>query len=447
MLNMKKVSLLAMTTVLSGSIVAGCGSNATGAKPGQTDAVDNNETVTITVANVADNSLQTLQDTIRKKFPNVTLQQVKPDDPNPNHTIASLAQKGATFDLYQVGRQTDLAGLQQYGYVYDMTPLINKYKLDLNQFDQSALSANTMYMTPGQMWDLPNGLNHTVMAYNKDIFDKFGVPYPHDGMTWSQAIDLATKMTRVDGGKQYHGLWLADYNTAFSDEYPLLGLDPKTNQSVLTTDPKWQKVFSLYDQVYAIPGNFDPQVNKDIFQGFSVDQNVAMIVTFAGWYHLFGGQTGGAATDKNFHLNWDMVSVPTIDGVGTEPARQTSGWAVAPQSQNKDIAFRIIQYLTTDPVPLDQMESGSEPTPAAVTNPDVQKAFATNAPEFNGKNKPAVFYGKYAVWPKEVSPYESTTRGTIIGVLRAEMDKDVNTQLRDAEDALNKAVATLKQQQ
>lgn len=53
-------------------------------------------------------------------------------------------------------------------------------------------SNDELYMLPGQN-------NIQVLFYNKDLFDRFGVAYPRDGMTWGEMLDLSSRITRKEG--------------------------------------------------------------------------------------------------------------------------------------------------------------------------------------------------------------------------------------------------------
>jgi multiple sugar transport system substrate-binding protein len=57
----------------------------------------------------------------------------------------------------------------------------------------------------GGTYGMPVSTTSGALFHNKDLFDKFGVPYPKDGMTWDVLYELAKKMTRNEGGVQYKG--------------------------------------------------------------------------------------------------------------------------------------------------------------------------------------------------------------------------------------------------
>jgi ABC-type glycerol-3-phosphate transport system substrate-binding protein len=43
----------------------------------------------------------------------------------------------------------------------------------------------------GKLWAIPSGVSVMVLYYNKDLFDRSGVPYPGPGWTWDDFLDAA----------------------------------------------------------------------------------------------------------------------------------------------------------------------------------------------------------------------------------------------------------------
>jgi multiple sugar transport system substrate-binding protein len=91
------------------------------------------------------------------------------------------------------------------------------------------------------------------LYYNKDLFDKFAVPYPQEGISWSQTMDLAVRLSRVEGSVQYRG-FLADRSFILDKlSLQLPYLDPLTNRTNFGKD-EWAKWLSVLQPFYEIPG-------------------------------------------------------------------------------------------------------------------------------------------------------------------------------------------------
>ncbi|NMC82986.1 MAG: extracellular solute-binding protein [Armatimonadetes bacterium] len=74
----------------------------------------------------------------------------------------------------------------------DLDPLIRETKFDVADFFPQVLKA---FIYQGKHYGIPKDFTTQVMYYNKDLFDKAGVPYPTRDWTWSDMLSAARKMT------------------------------------------------------------------------------------------------------------------------------------------------------------------------------------------------------------------------------------------------------------
>src|SRR5690606_21518375 len=101
----------------------------------------------------------------------------------------------------------------------------------------------------GEIWAIPFNANQHVLYYNKDIFDKFGVPYPTDKqLTWDEVLELAGKLTRTDNGVNYIGLSV-DNLSGLAKGLGLPYLDRETGNAALDT-PEWLRIFELNKRIF-----------------------------------------------------------------------------------------------------------------------------------------------------------------------------------------------------
>ncbi|HRY20698.1 MAG TPA: extracellular solute-binding protein, partial [Flexilinea sp.] len=63
-----------------------------------------------------------------------------------------------------------------------------------------------LYSDKGVQYGMPKGMDVVVVAYNKGIFDKYGVEYPKEGWTWDEFVakgaELRDKIAEK-GGEEY----------------------------------------------------------------------------------------------------------------------------------------------------------------------------------------------------------------------------------------------------
>jgi multiple sugar transport system substrate-binding protein len=374
---------------------------------------------------------------VQKKFPYITL-------------TYALAEKGkgslpeaidklvAAGDLPDIMLTYDLRirDFNEKKLSTDLTPWIKSQKYDLSKLDPVDVDTVRAYGEEGQLLALPWSINFSATFYNKDIFDKFGVPYPKDGITWDQAIDIAKKVTRTEDGKEFKGLDPGLFKHVMS-ERSIQAFNPKTNKANLQTD-EMKVVGDLFSQISKIPGNApsDGPYGVKVARFFK-DQNWAMKPMRSS--DVLGSLAQLAESGQT--LNWDMASYPAFkDRPGVGMKSDVTVALIAATSKHKDEAFDVISYLTSAEAQTAASENGRIPV---LNDKKVQDAYGKSLPFFNGKNLKAAFYNKQ---PKMIipSPYDDIVYDKMgLGVtdaIAAGTD-DLNTILRKAEEDANKAIA------
>ncbi|MDB5085674.1 MAG: extracellular solute-binding protein family 1, partial [Bacilli bacterium] len=242
---MKPHSLLILIFVTASILLVSCGKQ--GAVPAAQPA-DDTTPVTLSFGGswTSDVFNQRVGDLLKTKFPYITIQYVQFAT---GSKLSDLVTKGQVPDIIEGGSQDDPKNSwAPLGVAFDLTPLIQKNKLDLTKFDAAYLQNVRRGSVDGQLDSLPYYLYENVLYYNKTIFDKFGVTYPTDGMTWPQVYELTKKVTQKDANVQYRGLEPDDF-ARIARQYPLLYLDPKTDKANLTND-KWVNLMTFLKDVY-----------------------------------------------------------------------------------------------------------------------------------------------------------------------------------------------------
>ncbi|MDB5083173.1 MAG: carbohydrate transporter substrate-binding protein [Bacilli bacterium] len=425
--------------VLLLSLVSACGKSAAPA-----DSVNLNEPVTLVFksqfGDTQDTFDQKYGNKIRAKFPNVTIKFSQRDATN---NINTLVNSGDVPDIMY----GNLSGIDDLlinpGLAYDMTPMVQKYHYDLNRFEPVLLDNIRKTNPTGALYGLPmpsGGVQ--VLFYNKDLFDKFGVGYPKDGMTWDDVYDLAKQLSRVDGGTTYRGFSSFISAILRDNQLSVPYLDPKADQMA---DPaKWTQIFNNLSRFYAIPNNTrDPKQKSQTYelQTFAAQKNVAMQVNQFGQYTSFPAD-----------MHWDMVSMPVFkDGPKAANQSQYYYWFITNSNQHKDISFQIVSYMLSDEMQLADTKQFAD-IPSLKSSSSIYKSIGQDVPVLQGKNIHATYY--YA--PAPSSPARDPK---LIGAdpndLKVTMENefnqvtlsnvDINTAMRDAQDAMSKAIDKKKQ--
>ncbi|MBD2864953.1 ABC transporter substrate-binding protein [Paenibacillus oceani] len=385
----KSLSVLTLLTAAACGSKEGAGESAPAADPAKPQTKEPVELVVVTPD--ADFN-EALLEKLGKKFPNYTIRHI--NQSTKGNSIPELLTNGTPIDLY--GKA---AGGFAEEYIanklhYDMTDLVKTYKINPADYEKGLIDY-VRKLSDGKMYALPGNGNNLVVFYNKTVFDRFGVAYPKNGMTWSEMMELAKKLTRTEDGKSYIGL---SGHTQLLLNWNQMGLpfvDPKTGTPMMNKDERWRTFFQtiygepVLTQAYQAAGQTFSQGNSAFYAG-----TVGMMI--------FNSNTAAMAGSNLEKMDWDMVAMPSFPGmpnVGT-PMNATL-WAVPAISRNKEAAMDVIAYLLSDEYMGEMSRRGklvSKQTDA------ILKHFGSEATP-KDKNWSALIHNKFAPFP-EKAPYE-----------------------------------------
>ncbi|MCC2684395.1 MAG: transporter substrate-binding protein [Paenibacillaceae bacterium] len=368
---------------------------------------------------------QLLAEPLKKKYPHITV--------HFNEAAKQLKQSivdKTPIDLIMVWNGL-IPEYEDYGIFEDITPLLKKDNLDLSRFDPAAVQAAKDATLTGQLYGVPNMIQLMGLFYNKDIFDKFGVAYPKDGMTWEDTIDLAKKVTRNTDGVQYNGYDPSGL-TRIATTLSLIPVDGRGNKVLVNSDG-YKRVFELSKQIFAIPGN-TPKAGA--FKGsapdrFMKDKTTAMQSTV--------NMLSKLQTLKD--LNWDVAQYPSFkERPNLYSAFDMHVLTISSISQHKDDAVRVLEALYTDEAQLIAAHMGRM-TP--MKDPKFQQEFVKGVAEFEGKHIQSMFKSKPAPSAPPYSVFYNEAQKVVADEFANynKGAKDVNTALRDAEERIKKLIA------
>lgn len=371
-------------------------------------------------------------DILRKKFPDYTFTYIQN---KPGSTLPELIAQKQRIDLiyqnisyfYQLGSSGNL--------LYDMTELVQTNKIDLSKFEPTLIDG-IRNSGGGKLYGLPVTNVGFVLYYNKEIFDKFGVPYPKDGMYWDELLELAKKLTRKEGDKQVLG-FATDLFALMNNPLSIPLLDPKTDKPTFTQDG-WKKLLETFV--------LQPADNPAYKDRTATLKNIPYRFEFTNSQELamfaFISKFPQAVPETLEKVNWNIAALPTFRdqaGIGTQTTPEMFG--ITSMASNKEAAIEVIHYLTTKEAQLMYSKKGLMPV---ISDPEVKQAFGTGSP-FKNINWNAVYYNKPAPITARTN-YQLTVEGILRKqALELVLDKtDLNTALRTAAEEAEKAVAELK---
>lgn len=362
-------------------------------------------------------------DAMRKKFPEYTIEYIQSGK---GAQLADLMAAGQQIDVFWQAVDVTIQQMQEFKLEYDMSDLIKKHGLNLSTLEQSSIDA-IRSLSGGKMYALPLVINTAALYYNKDLFDKFGVAYPKDNMTWDQVIELAKRMFRTDGGQQYFGLGTSINHNFSLNPQSVAYVDRKTEKPTILTDTKWKTIYETMVEAYKSTGGTAKGPTN-----FVQEKNIAMTEGLANLFLNMDMTT----------MNWDMITYPTYkEAPGKAPQPYPTLFGVTSTSKFKDEAFKVLQHMLTEQEQLSLSERAIIPV---LQKDNVIKAFGTKS-KYQGKNFQSILSRKFSPMPDKTK-YDSKAQPIynkyVTNIAKGEMD--LNTAFRQIDEEMNKMISEEK---
>lgn len=201
------------------------------------------------------------------------------------------------------------------------------------------------FTVDGELYCLPNDIAPVaVIYYNKELFDKAGIPYPRDDWDWDDFLLTAKRLTlkNDEGDITQHGFlsetWMNFVLSAggdMVDDYK----DPK--RCLLNSRSAMQGVQFFYDlqfkhEVMPVLIQGDNLASMNLRQMFE-NKKVAMINS--GIWHANG-------LNQAQDLEWDVAMFPRAPGK-KHPRTVTggSGWGIFKDTEYPEKAWEIVKHM------------------------------------------------------------------------------------------------------
>ncbi|WP_028550312.1 ABC transporter substrate-binding protein [Paenibacillus sp. UNC451MF] len=366
---------------------------------------------------------------LKQKFPKYKFTYIQG---NAQNSLQNVITSGQTIDLIHDSIGGMRTNIIDNGFNYDLTPLIKTHKIDMERFEPAVFQSLS---DQGKLYGFPLHDGGLVLYYNKDIFDKFGVPYPKNGMTWDEAIALGNRLTRFED-RQYIGLGVSINHMLTMNPYSLPFINEATGKAAINTSDYYKLISKTILEPTFADGyrGYLTSLNKTFNNdNFMKDKNMAMFV-------------------MNFYLqmqpdfntfNWGIVSLPVfsdLPGVGSQP--YPNGLFITSTSKYKDQGMEVLKFLVSDEFQTTLSKKGFIPV---VKSQAVRDAFGQDTTykdkqiiEALSTNKPAAPIIRSANDGLISTPLSVNLAKVIVG------NMDLNTALRETEEQANKALEAVR---
>jgi multiple sugar transport system substrate-binding protein len=221
---------------------------------------------------------------------------------------------------------------------------IAKDKLDMAQYVEGRVNA---FKYSGKQYALPKGLDSVYVAYNKEIFDQYGVAYPKKGWTWDDMKKAAAEL-------------LDKISKAGKSEYPIvMELDGqpswinfvKQNGGYYVSDDGKKTGMGLDASAGAVQNLVDLMNDKLMapYKVLSETKGTDLFISGKGAMVFIGSWKASVLENSSIGKNGKigLVQMPALNGSNTSVLGGL-GYCLSASSKHPNEAWELIKYITSE---------------------------------------------------------------------------------------------------
>ncbi len=202
-------------------------------------------------------------------------------------------------------------------------------EFEYNQMYQKAIEALSW---EGKNYAVPRDVSTLVLFYNKDIFNKYHIPYPNGNQTLDDFLTIAQNLTHYP---DLFGISFDEEPVMYLPYLTAFGADNFSNYD----DEKLLKGIEFYadlrSQYHVAP--YREEVGSATMAQMFLQGKLAM--------HLSGRWLVPKYRDEA-KFDWDVAPFPK-GAAGRVVPLDASGWAITKSSKHKKEAVRLVKYLSS----------------------------------------------------------------------------------------------------
>lgn len=243
------------------------------------------------------------------------------------------------------------------GKVQELDSLINRDKYNIENI-YPALIELLKEKGAGKLYGLSPSFSSNAVYYNADLFKKYGVEIPHDGITWQEIFDLAKRFptegdedTRIYGYAAQYNMSLNSMVQTIANTQGLNDINLETLKVTVNTE-SWKKVYQLaLDAMDSkIIYNPKPSDGAIMMEDYFKQQLFIMgraAITTSGSYMLQSMQQAKTAIPEYKPFELGIVAGP-VDSAEPDATRDiyfNEIFAINAKSPNVDAAWEFIKFI------------------------------------------------------------------------------------------------------
>lgn len=274
-----------------------------------------------------------------KMYPNITIDKTVLGGSDIKEKVLTEAASGVYPDVYTLA-SGDIPSFVAQEQLYCVDEYIKNDPDSVSNLVDGILKLVTFQ---GKKWGLPCSQRPCVLFYNKDLLDKIGEPYPEEGMSRDDFIDLIKRLTKHEPGNTYIGMNMMDLRGSMF--FGMFDAKPVTKQG-----DKWvvdiqndSNSIEMIETIVDLATKYKLMFSEDeLAAGLEDDWRKGSVV--------FGyGGPWMTKTDIRYGTIMPIESPSGFRGVENEGET----YHIHPGSEVKDAAWEVVKYLNSDSCQID----------------------------------------------------------------------------------------------
>lgn len=340
---------MAVTAVMTCSLLAGCGSSTAGAggsEPAgntgdgtkQSAAADTGSGEKINLKfyiwSDEENYISKVVEQYNAQSDSVHVEMLSIANDSYDDKLKVMMAAGDEADIVDIRGLAQVTQYRETGSLLDLTDLVKNSELDISKYGAMWDSS----YPDGQIFALPTRTTCWMLFYNPDLLEEAGVKMPEQ-LTWTEYAQMAKKLTKGDGpDKQWGGYWV-DWHTQFIATQQGVYVNADDVSAVQESLEMLNQLYNV-DKTHMSLGEMkatDTQYLADF------ENKRAALMPQGEWMiNMLLNDTSAGKTD----VNWEIAPMPIPDGV--EPGTtwgQFQFAGITSTTKHPGESFDFLKYL------------------------------------------------------------------------------------------------------
>lgn len=282
--------------------------------------------------------LKVIVESFQKENPGINVEVIDISNAEYINKMTVMLAGGEDVDVFAI---KDFPSFSNYIGRHFLTPLdsyIKESQLGLEPFGQAV----NFFKDKGKLMALPWRSDIYILFYNKDIFDKAGLPYPTNDMTWDEFREIAKKLTKGSGNDKIWGAFIQSWKSMVMNQGILRGNYTLVDGKYDFLKPAYEIFLRMQNEDKSIMNLAEIKTTNTHYRAFFESGKVGMLY-MGSWY------IGAIISDKKagkHDINWGIVKAPHWPGqqAGTTVSVLTT-MGINQRSKNKEAAWKLVNYF------------------------------------------------------------------------------------------------------